>query len=373
MKLLYKQTARISEKDLEDIARGLESYISHLRKAASDSDYSFNESSIFLPFDEEMIKTVLKVKDEYVTEKLKHLILIGIGGSELGAKAILDALPSPKIEITYMDTIWRVPEIVFKNPEEVLVTVVCKSGSTLETTRNMEMLLEKYPNLKTRLVYISSNPAKDPKLLIPEKVGGRFSVFSAAGLFPLAAAGVDIFGLLEGAMEARKYSLTDTLEDNYALITAGLTFLHAKEGRDIKINFMFHPQLVSLGNWYQQLLAESLGKDGKGITPITSLGTVDLHSVLQLYLEGPHDKFTEFVYSPKDLTKEISRILEGVKNSYETRSLPYIDTLLDPISEKSLGHYMQHKMLEAMFLGKLFNVHTFDQPAVEEYRKFASS
>jgi glucose-6-phosphate isomerase len=94
--------------------------------------------------------------------------------------------------------------------------------------------------------------------------------------------------------------------------------------------------------------------------------------MLQLYLDGPEDKFTEFVYAESDLPQEVQAILKGVKNSYSVRKLPFVELCLEGITEKSLGYFMQFKMMETMFLGKLLGVNAFDQPAVEEYKDYTN-
>ncbi len=163
--------------------------------------------------------------------------------------------------------------------------------------------------------------------------------------------------------------------------------------------FLFAPCLESLGKWYRQLLAESIGKefdrDGKvvhcGIMPTVSIGSTDLHSMGQLYLAGPNDKMTTFV-SVQNHTRSVSipkkgvfnglvegiygktsteimnAILKGIKRTYQKKKIPFCEIVLDDISPKSLGEFMQFKMMEVMFLGELFNVNVFDQPNVESYK-----
>ena len=164
-------------------------------------------------------------------------------------------------------------------------------------------------------------------------------------------------------------------------------------------SFFFNPELEALGSWYRQLMGESIGKmhdrEGqevyRGITPIISLGSADLHSMAQLYFGGPRDKFTNFIYAPSKirscrvpnkqhftLTEGIEgrsfdelmeAILEGVKAAYEENRLPYLDIRLQELSEWAIGEYMQFRMLEMMYLANMLNVNAFDQPQVEDYKK----
>jgi glucose-6-phosphate isomerase len=175
-------------------------------------------------------------------------------------------------------------------------------------------------------------------------------------------------------------------------------YFHAQNGRTISDSFFFAPQLESIGKWYRQLMAESIGKENDlqgnivhaGITPTVSVGSTDLHSVGQLYLSGPRDKTTTFIYTTnepamvavpstlqfplvegienKKLRDIMKAILEGVKIAYKKQELPFMEVALETITEQSLGEFLQLKMIEIMYLGKLFNINTFDQPHVELYK-----
>ena len=373
MEYLYKRTAQMGDKEILETAKPLESYVDYLQKTAQKNDYSFEECSINLPFDENQLVEIHKIIKEAVPSGVKILVVIGIGGSSLGTKAIYEAFENKaSAKLLFLDTIAaELPDLGGFKKEEVLINVVSKSGTTFETNINLRNLLKKYPQFEKRVVHTTSRDKDGLVLKIPEKVGGRFSVLSPVGLFPLAVAGLDIISLLEGAQKARKHSLQTDLLKNPAAISAVLTFFQYEQGRKAKVNFIFHPELEALGKWYRQVLAESLGKEGKGITPIVSIGTNDLHSMLQLYLDGPDDKFTEFLSSEKDLSEETQGIVKGVQKSYADGKRPFAAVLLDGLTERSLGGYLQYKMMEVMFLGKLLGVNAFDQPAIEGYKKEA--
>ncbi len=221
---------------------------------------------------------------------------------------------------------------------------------------------------------------------------------SAVGLFPLAKAGINVTALVDGARKMRDRCLSSDIQENPAMMSAAILFAHYHAGRMINDNFIFHSELESLGKWYRQLLGESIGKehdrDGKvvriGITPTVSIGSTDLHSVGQLYLGGPKDKLTTFISAEygkrgSTITQEVfagvgegiagkkpadvaEAILKGVKIAYEKKGLPFMEILLSDITPASLGAFMQFKMMEMMYLGKLFNVNPFDQPNVESYK-----
>lgn len=416
MQFFYKPTCGLSVKEIQEYTKLLSPYKKHLAKVASSKAYTDPECSLSLPYDETHIHAVHALVKQKVKKTLKYIFVIGIGGSNLGTKAVYDALRGyqdvcgmgklPKM--FFLDTVD--PEILttyqkliasIHAPEEILINIISKSGGTTETMQNAEYmyawLKKKFSHIQERIVVTTD---KDSLLWkesarkniscspIPALVGGRYSVLSTVGLFPLTAAGFNISALLAGARETEK---------NTALVSAITLYLHAKKGNTINDNFFFHPELESLGKWYRQLLGESIGKESRdgsrvGITPTVSLGSVDLHSVGQLYLGGPRDKITTFVCTAQSTRQKailggrlfpaiipklqglaaqdvMSAIFQGVQVAYKKQSLPYVTVLLPDISERSLGMYFQYKMIEMMYLGKLFEVNAFDQPHVELYKK----
>ncbi|MEK7576018.1 MAG: hypothetical protein AAB491_02985 [Patescibacteria group bacterium] len=411
MKFNYKNSCQINEEEILKASERALPYLEHLRTVAQISSYDFPESSIILPFDGDVARDVLRIKDEKVGKDLKYIILIGIGGSNLGAKAVYDALHGyfdilepdryPKIIFTdtndfeFLSRLEKFLENKIREPKEILINIISESGKTLETMVNMEFIMgileKRFTNAKERVVVIShpnSNLIKDAQdknissLSVPEKIGGRFSVFSAAGLFPLCVAGIDIEKFIDGAKEARDRCISEEILENTAILSAIINFLNFKNGKIITDSFIFHTELESLGKWYRQLLAESIGKEkdinnkkvNTGITPTVSIGSTDLHSVAQLYLGGPRDKFTYFLWSNnKNFSSRIYDTMEaiynGVKIIYNKKKLPFVEIILSEISAYTLGQFMQFKMTETMFLGNLFNINTFNQPNIDDYKK----
>lgn len=415
MLLSYNNTAHISQKDIIATANSLKGYVEHLNYVSNLPNYDFFESSINLPFDADLVQYVHSMRDKLVTNKLKYVLDIGIGGSNLGTKAIYDALqgyydivePDKFPKVLFADTndseyIYKLQKFIqkIKDPQEIIISAVSKSGNTLETIANLEILMTGVPHLKDRLVIITNFESElwlqaqhvgIKCLPIPDKVGGRYSVFSAVGLFPLMCAGFDFLELFEGAMEMRNKCIVPTPTKNPAVISAVALYLNYSDGKRINDTFVFHPELESLGKWYRQLMAESLGKKGIGITPTVSIGSSDLHSMLQLYLGGPKDKFFTFIsslgheHSPKvsenpsmplvveelrgKSTQEImDAIFKGVKIAYQKSDIPFVEIQLQSMSERSVGKFMQFKMIEMMYLGKLLKVDAFNQPNVESYK-----
>jgi len=340
------------------------------------------------------------------------IVVVGIGGSNLGTIAVQEALlgknwnlhNSPRI--MYADTVDPdalkviIEEMQYhlRQGHQILLNVVTKSGSTTETIANFEVLLnilkrhrrdaEKYVVVTTDKHSKLWNLAVKNNfsvLEVPGKVGGRYSMFSAVGLFPLGMLGVDLNALLAGAAWMREQCLD---VKGPAAISASLLYNSKKS---IHGTFLFATDLESLGKWYRQLLAESCGKQGKGITPTVSIGSTDLHSMAQLDLDGPKDKLTNFVFThfnneikvpyypeynslvpdlqKKELNHIMHAILRGVKTAYKKRKRPFTETRFDGKNARAIGAFMQLKMMETVLLARLLDVNPFDQPAVEHYKK----
>lgn len=419
------QNAQMEKSEVAAKAAQLKPYLDKLCQIRSGG-YNYPESFINLPFDKDMIALSEKMAEEKGGKDLKYIVIVGIGGSNLGALALYEAIFGklhiakagyPKIlflDTNDQNTFEDVKEILsgVKDKNDFLINIISKSGATTETVANFEALrhfLEsKFGDIKDRVVATTDMNSKlwdaaqkrgFSVLEIPQKVGGRFSVFSAVGIFPLMLAGVDVGKLFQGAKTALELGLEYDSDKNLSLASAIIAFFHYKNGLNINNSFFFNPNFEGVGKWYRQLLAESLGKredrNGNivniGITPIVSVGSIDLHSMAQLFLGGPKDKLTTFVYSPfengvvvpedilleglveniagKSFAKIMSAIYEGVKKSYTDNMLPFIEIIFPSIDEYVVGYFMQFKMLEVIFLAELLNVDAFNQPAVEEYKE----
>jgi len=422
------EKAQISEEDLQEAGETLAPYIAHVNEVSQNS-YDHDEASINLPVDKDIMNAIGEAVRDKKTPDLKYVIVVGIGGSNLGTKAIYDALygytdqftPERFPKCLFLDTIN--PALLsaletfltehVTHPEEVVVNIVSKSGKTTETLANADMLIsalqEKWGTIIDRVVITTdfgsalwkkAETEEITRLPIQEKVGGRYSVLSAVGLFPLAMCDINVNALLEGARKKRQECLQENISQNPAARGAIALYLHNKRGKTIHDTFVFAPELESLGKWYRQLLGESVGKekdkDGNivhaGLTPSVSVGSTDLHSVGQLYLGGPKDKVTTFVWaknppayeravsgawtdgivsdvSGKGAVDIMTAIREGVQIAYEKHELPFMDATLNEISPEEIGAFLQFKMCEVMYLGYLLNVHTFNQPNVESYKE----
>jgi len=347
------------------------------------------------------------------------IIVIGIGGSSLGADACYQAFKSddsPKL--LFVDTID--PDFValmmvhakktLERLQTILIIIITKSGETLETMINAQLfvaLLKQYhPVDYNQYVVVISEERSSvwcwaqchniDRLSIPVNVGGRYSIFTAAGLFPLLCAKIDIKQLLKGAHYMANESLKSVTESNIAATMAALLFVQYKQGVMIHDTFIFSVSLVALGNWYRQLLAESIGKKHNtrgqvvriGLLPTVSLGTTDLHSVGQLYLAGPSNRFTTFIsyerYSQDPVVSSdddfqlndqqrscaslYHAILQGVERVYAIDNRPFAAITFPDRSEIYVGQFMQYAMMQVFYLAELLEVDPFDQPEVERYK-----
>lgn len=416
----------ISSKELSAGAKQLEPYRRHLVEVRRKGGFDELECSINLPFSKH-VDVIFEKAEAYRTKQLKVIVVIGIGGSNLGTQAIYDALPRKDVKMLFLDTVssTHVASVVekltkqCKNKKQFLIVLISKSGGTTETIANTETLLfdlkKPYGDVRDRLMVISDEGSKFfetarkqkiERMGIPMKVGGRYSVFSAVGLFPLAVAGFDVRKLIEGARAAVEDGLLGDVSLNHALVSANTTMLHLEKDRSIHNTLLFAPELESLGKWYRQLMGESIGKEkdlkGRvvhtGITPIVTIGSTDLHSMAQLYFGGPDDKFTNIIsisgtpsfikegagggrvpsklvfpnlvenLASKSLNEIMTAIVGGVTATYQKLKRPFISIELENLNEQELGYYFQFRMIEMMYLAQLLNVNAFDQPNVEEYK-----
>lgn len=417
MKISTKHSG-ITTSQLKPLAKQLESYRKHLVKTRKLDTFDDLEASINLPFSKDIDQILIKAK-KYRTKELRTIVVIGIGGSNLGTQAIYEALPKKSVEILFLDTVSssRFTQVVEKltkrltHKNQFLIVSISKSGGTTETIANTEALLftvnKTFKDVQDRLIVISDEGSKFHHaasklridcLTIPKMIGGRFSVFSAVGLFPLAVAGYDVRKLCAGAREAVENGILANLTKNTSLTLAITTHLQQKNECHIHNTFFFASELESLGKWERQLIGESLGKEldrngnqvRAGITPIISIGSTDLHSMAQLYFGGPRDKFTTIVsiadmhrvivpkeqlfptlidhLAGKSLAEIMHAIVQGVTATYQKAKLPFVECTFEKINEESLGSFLQMRMIEIMYLGELMNVNAFDQPNVEGYK-----
>ena len=419
--------AMIPQQKILETSERLRPMIRNVANAISEG-YEGDLASLCLPDDRHMLAKVRQVIGENLQLKPVYLVVVGIGGSNLGTIAVQEAILGKLYnqlttftKVLYADTVDSdgISDIItlvkptLEKGGNIVLNVISKSGTTTETIANAEVLIDllrRYKKDYKNCITVASD--KDSELWdiavkegfnvleIPRKVGGRYSVFSPAGLFPLGLLGINIERLLDGARSMRDTCINMNVEENPAAISATLQYLHYMSGKNISDLFLFANDLESLGKWCRQLMAESLGKEFNkkrekvniGITPVISIGSTDLHSMAQLYLGGPYDKFTTFLsvensnshvnvptlkgYSKlvygiqgKSLESILSAIVEGTKAAFRKGRRPFMDVKLPRKSEYYMGQFLQFKMIETIYLGFLLGVNPFDQPNVESYKE----
>ena len=341
-----------------------------------------------------------------------------MGGSSLGAKAICGykffdlKYSKNNKKIYFLDNIHHqnlqsfLNNIDFNNSAFLFIS---KSGKTIETICQTLLLIDYYKNQieenKAQNLYFITESSEDPNPLAKiannynrsiiehdKDIGGRYSCFTSVGLIPAAFYDIDIENYLNGGLTI----LNEFINHESRLIEDGVYFLQQaqKQNLNIQVSMPYLARLYHFNYWYNQLLAESVGKNGKGITPLKALGSVDQHSVLQLFLDGKRDKFFTFLASdnrdkgnelkvPDYLMNEIDYLnknkLGDVIYANQESTIKTIANKnhltrrfdIKELDEYSLGQIMMYFMLETIFYSKIINVNPFDQPAVEEGKIYA--
>lgn len=345
-------------------------------------------------------------------------IVCGIGGSYLGARAVIEAMSSffgsngPEILyaghqmsgqylkelISYLDQPNEEGE-----PKSVYLNVISKSGTTLETALAFRVIRKwmerQYPeDISERIICTTSEEGGAlneliaengyQKFVIPDDVGGRFSVLTPVGLLPIAVAGIDIRTLFYEAV-----SQYEKLEENpkSVLEYAATKFALHQKGKVVDVITSFEPQLKALGRWLQQLLGESEGKEGKGMFPVLAGYSTDLHSIGQFVQEGPRNLMETFI-TIKSATKDLkveeaddhdglnylsgrgfhdinSRAFEGTLQAHVDGGVPCIVVSMDKLNAQHIGEFIYFYELMTAIYCYCLGVNPFDQPGVEHYKK----
>ncbi len=362
----------------------------------------------------------IKKSAEYIRNNCDILIVIGIGGSYLGARAVIEYLKSPNYNSLKKDT----PDIYFAGNnisstylnellalcegKELCVNVISKSGTTTEPAvafRVFRALMEeKYgkEGAKKRIFVTTdrekgtlkefSTKAGYETFVVPDDIGGRFSVLTAVGLLPIAAAGIDIDQLMAGAAHAKRRYVNTDINDNACYRYAAIRYLLYKKGKSMEVLAGYEPCAAMFHEWWKQLYGESEGKDFKGLFPVSVVYSTDLHSLGQFIQEGTRIMF-ETVLNIED-TKTSFKIpndpdnvdglnfLSGMeldevkKMAMQGTVLAHVDggvpNLIIDISEKSeyaLGELIYFFELACAISGYLLEVNPFNQRGVESYKK----
>lgn len=350
---------------------------------------------------------VLAVKTlaEKMRGRFEDIVVLGIGGSALGINCVRDALAGPfwnyngkprLFVLDNLDTVTEVERLV--DLDKTLFIVISKSGTTPETMAQYFYFKEKVS--KENFVFITDPEQGElrklgreygiPMLDIPANVGGRFSVLTPVGLFPAALLGLPIEELLEGAAAMAEQFSSTSMELNLPFQMATVQYLLEWE-RGVRMTVMmpYSTRLYTLADWYRQLLAESIGKEGKGLTPIRALGVTDQHSQLQLYNEGPTDKLLCLVEVENGAEGGVPQVsmpalsylsgvsfhtlmnteLQATRQALTEYKKPNITISVSEVSAYELGQLFMFFEASIAFLGEYYRINAFDQPGVELGKK----
>ena len=366
-----------------------------------------------------------------IKDRFENILVLGIGGSALGGLAVTEALLKPYWNLLTDEQREGLPRIFFLDnidPDSIsglldildlkktLVNVITKSGSTAETMSQFMIVkdrLEKELGDTYRYNFVATTDKKTGVLrqiaeqegyktfVVPDDVGGRFSVFSAVGLLPLALVGIDIDAIVNGVKDMDLALKNTDIRENIAAQNALIHYLmDPKKGKNLSVMMPYSSRLKYVSDWYVQLWAESLGKNKDkngadvniGPTPIKALGATDQHSQIQLYNEGPNNKVINFIRVEEfDTTLEIPRIFEYTGIGYlggktinqlinaeadSTRVAlsdycrPTVTITLPKVDGYNVGQLLYMLEVQTAIAGELYNINTFNQPGVEQAKNY---
>lgn len=363
----------------------------------------------------------IKKAAEYIKNNADILIVIGIGGSYLGARAVIEALKSPNYNSLKKDT----PDIYFIGNsispsmltelvsicegKDICVNVISKSGTTTEPAIAFrifrDMVYSKYSEEEAaKRIFATTDSSKgtlkelsDSKgyetFVVPDDVGGRFSVLTAVGLLPIAVAGIDIDKLMAGARLAQDSLNNTDIQENDMLKYAAIRNVFYNKGRKLECFVSYEPCMQMFNEWLKQLFAESEGKDGKGLYPVSCIFSTDLHSVGQYIQESggslmfetvikfnnPHDDYViteqegnidglNFL-AGKTMSFVNEKAREGTLLAHTDGGVGNLVIECDAIDEENMGYLIYFFEKTCAVSGYILGVNPFNQPGVESYKK----
>jgi glucose-6-phosphate isomerase len=375
---------------------------------------------------------VLKIARR-LQEAVDRVVVLGIGGSYMGARALMDACCQPYFNELSRGERGSHPRMYFEGnnvdndamqgllhllgaerkadslEQRWAIIVISKSGGTMETAVAFRLFLSALRNavgpeaLPNYIVPVTGAGGKLEAMAkelgcrdflpVPDGVGGRFSVFSSVGLLPAAVLGLNVVTLLEGAAEMTNHFRTAPPGENAVLDYVNVAHLAEHQGATTRVLSVWAKSLESTGLWYDQLLAESLGKQQLGATPLTTVNTRDLHSRQQQHQEGRRDKlYTNLIVdgwrtdpltvghsaqnqdglndiADKTLPQIMQAAIQGTNEALHSTQRPTIDIHLPAVDEPTVGQLMQMFMIATVVEGRLLGINPYGQPGVEGYKK----
>ena len=422
IKLNYKQT-NITKKMIQDYAKKVEKNHKELHKRAGDDNDFVGWLELPTNYDKEEFKRIKKAAKKIAKES-DILVVIGIGGSYLGARAVIESLTStfynllPEKQRKFPQILYvgnnlspnYINELIeYIGDKDFSVNVISKSGTTTEPAIAFrifrEILENKYGIDEARSrIYATTDKEKGAlktlsenegyeQFVVPDNVGGRYSVLTAVGLLPIAVAGIDIDKLMEGARNAQERFDDPDLKYNecyqYAVIR---NILYNKMNKTTEILVNYEPKMHYFTEWWKQLYGESEGKENKGIFPAGVDFTTDLHSMGQYIQEGRRDLFetvinvktpkNDIVINPDDdnldglnylagktMDYVNKKAMEGTIKAHVDGDVPNVMIEMNKLDEKNLGELIYFFEKACAMSGMILGVNPFNQPGVEKYKK----
>lgn len=422
IKLNYKQT-NITKKMIQDYAKKVEKNHKELHKRAGDDSDFVGWLELPTNYDKEEFKRIKKAAKKIAKES-DILVVIGIGGSYLGARAVIESLTStfynllPEKQRKFPQILYvgnnlspnYINELIeYIGDKDFSVNVISKSGTTTEPAIAFrifrEILENKYGIDEARSrIYATTDKEKGAlktlsenegyeQFVVPDNVGGRYSVLTAVGLLPIAVAGIDIDKLMEGARNAQERFDDPDLKYNecyqYAVIR---NILYNKMNKTTEILANYEPKMHYFTEWWKQLYGESEGKENKGIFPAGVDFTTDLHSMGQYIQEGRRDLFetvinvktpkNDIIINPDDdnldglnylagktMDYVNKKAMEGTIKAHVDGDVPNVMIEMNKLDEKNLGELIYFFEKACAMSGMILGVNPFNQPGVEKYKK----
>ena len=418
---LNLKNSTISEKELMKYAEQVALIHEELHQKANYKSEFLGWLELPTNYDKLEVENIKKAAKK-IRKDSEVLVVIGIGGSYLGARAVIEGLTHTFYNYLPKEQ-RKSPQIVYVgnnlNPNyindlielignrELSINVISKSGTTTEPAiafRIFRELLENKYGLEEaqKRIFVTTDQKKGAlkqiadeenytTFVIPDNIGGRYSVLTAVGLLPIATAGINIEKLLEGARFAQEKYLDKNLKYNDCYKYAVARNILYKNKKDIEILVSYEPKLHYMIEWWKQLYGESEGKEGKGIYPTGAEFTTDLHSLGQFIQEGTRNLF-ETVINIKDSNSNLNihqdednldelnylvdkdldyvnkKAMEGTISAHVEGGVPNIMITMDKLNEFTLGHLIYFFELACAMSGKILGINPFDQPGVEKYK-----
>ena len=414
--------SNIKQEDIMKYSNKVENIHTELHEKSKDENEFLGWLDLPTDYDKKEVEKIKKCAKK-IQKDSEILVVIGIGGSYLGARAVIEALSSTFYNLLSKEQ-RKNPQILYVgnnlNPNylndllelignrDLSVNVISKSGTTTEPAiafRIFRELLENKYGLEEakERIYVTTDKEKGAlkqiadeegytTFVIPDNIGGRYSVLTAVGLLPIATAGINIDKLLDGAKIAQEKYLDKSLKYNDCYKYAVARNILYKNEKNIEILVSYEPKLHYMTEWWKQLFGESEGKDLKGIYPTGAEFTTDLHSLGQYIQEGRRNLFETvinikeadsnvFINQDEENLDELNyltgkgldeinrKAMEGTIEAHIEGEVPNIILTMDNLNEYTLGHLIYFFELACAMSGKLLGVNPFNQPGVEKYKK----